>query len=212
MSSLNRKKKDGSVSERREADFYATPLKAVYPILQVPEIRDLLYPGVRILEPCAGDLAIIQALDDIQKGLDYTCMELREEEQIKWYAFAYARSLVLRGSCGQDFLHNWESKFPDLLFWDHTEPAYDLCMTNPPFSIWEDFLWKSLSLSDNVLFLLRLSVLGSKKRYHMWQERHPDIYVLRDRFSFTGDGKTDSDYYAWFYWHPKESGRWKVIA
>lgn len=81
-------------------------------------------------------------------------------------------------------------------------PTKDLIVTNPPFSLAEEFLTKSLSESeaDCVVYLLRLNYMGSKKRLDFWKENPPKkIIVLSKRPSFSGKG-TDATEYAWFCW------------
>lgn len=76
----------------------------------------------------------------------------------------------------------------------------DLIITNPPFSLAQEFLEKSLSEAKTVCYLLRLNFLESQKRYTWWQDKTPDkLLVLSKRPSFTGKG-TDSQAYAWFVW------------
>ncbi|AEY01494.1 hypothetical protein GU3_08690 [Oceanimonas sp. GK1] len=80
----------------------------------------------------------------------------------------------------------------------------DIIITNPPFSLTEAFIEKSLSeLSDNgtMAYLQRVNFLGSKKRVPFWQKvGFPDkspIIVPRPRFV---GGNSDSCEYAWFIW------------
>ena len=85
-----------------------------------------------------------------------------------------------------------------------TMGKFDLIVTNPPFSIAEDFLRKSIKECDDkgcVAYLLRINFLGSQKRKKLWQEiGTPNKFiVLSKRPSFTGKG-TDSTEYAWFIW------------
>lgn len=76
----------------------------------------------------------------------------------------------------------------------------DLIITNPPFSLAQEFLDKSLEEGKTVCYLLRLNFLGSQKRHEWWQGRTPDkLIVLSRRPSFTGKG-TDATEYAWFVW------------
>ena len=81
---------------------------------------------------------------------------------------------------------------------------HDIIITNPPFSLWREFLEKSLSEADTVVYLLRLNVFGSGKqtnRADFWNAHRPThIFALEDRPSFTGDGKTDGCDYAWVAW------------
>jgi hypothetical protein len=78
----------------------------------------------------------------------------------------------------------------------------DLIVTNPPFSIAEDFLTKSLSEAHTVIYLLKTAFLASKQRYPMWQAIRPPnkVLILSARPSFTGDGRTDGQEYAWYCW------------
>lgn len=78
------------------------------------------------------------------------------------------------------------------------EPV-DLIITNPPFSIAQEFLRKSLDEARCVCYLLRLSYLGSKGRKAFWRENTPTHQMVIDRPSFTGQG-TDNSEYAWFCW------------
>ncbi|WP_436663579.1 hypothetical protein ACOALA_13645 [Alicyclobacillus acidoterrestris] len=77
---------------------------------------------------------------------------------------------------------------------------YDFIITNPPFSLAQEFVEKSLTLANCVIMLLRLNFLASGKRKEFW-EKHPPtaIHVLTKRPSFTGTG-TDATDYAWFVW------------
>lgn len=85
------------------------------------------------------------------------------------------------------------------------ELAPDLILGNPPYKLAEAFIRKSLLLleSDGVLlFLLRLAYLESADRgYGLWKDIPPqDVWVLSERPSFTGDGKTDATAYAIYSW------------
>lgn len=85
---------------------------------------------------------------------------------------------------------------------DYLEIPYfvDLVITNPPFTLALEFLQKSLTEAETVIYLLRLNFLGSQKRKPFWQANPPShTMVLSKRPSFTGNG-TDSIEYAWFAW------------
>lgn len=79
------------------------------------------------------------------------------------------------------------------------DQKFDLIITNPPFSLAQEFLEKSLQESDLVFYLLRLNFLGSQKRKTFFNKvGTPDkLFILSKRPSFTGGG-TDSVEYAWF--------------
>ena len=76
----------------------------------------------------------------------------------------------------------------------------DAIITNPPFSLAQEFIDKSLGEASFVAYLLRLNFLGAQKRGPWWQGKEPThLYVLSKRPSFTGNG-TDATEYAWFVW------------
>lgn len=72
--------------------------------------------------------------------------------------------------------------------WDYlAAPLYpvDLCITNPPYDIATDFLTKSLREANCVVYLLRISYLGSAKRREFLTRNRPShLYVLSSRPSF----------------------------
>lgn len=202
MSSTGRSKKDGTKTPRRDKDFYATPLEAVYSLLNQPEIHELLCNTNVLYEPCAGDLAIVDAIRRRSLLPPWiVCSDVRPMYyHYKAYAHAWGITNLLANE--EDYLTSG------------TTPLGDnglLIITNPPFSLTMPMLQKSLTESSNVIYLMRLDILGSKARQNFWQTRKPDIYIMSKRHSFTGDGATDSCYYAWFWFHPNESGKWKVI-
>lgn len=83
-------------------------------------------------------------------------------------------------------------------------PSIDYIIGNPPYNEAEEHVRKALELVEfggMVAFLLRLGFLESQKRLAFWRE-HPAqrMYALVPRPSFSGDGKTDGQAYAWFVW------------
>lgn len=87
---------------------------------------------------------------------------------------------------------------------DYLEASFtkkDIIITNPPFSLTEEFVSKMFSeLADDgtLVFLQRVNFLGSLKRVDFWREiGFPDktpIIVPRPRFV---RGKSDSCEYVW---------------
>ena len=80
----------------------------------------------------------------------------------------------------------------------------DVIITNPPFSLTEEFLEKSLSeLADDgtLIYLQRLNYLGSIKRVPFWARvsfpQKTPVIIPRPRFV---GGGSDSCEYAWFIW------------
>lgn len=83
----------------------------------------------------------------------------------------------------------------------HFMNTVDLIITNPPYFLALEFLEKSLSDAQTVIYLLRLNFLGSQKRHKFWTLNPPShLFVLSKRPSFTDDNHTDSTEYAWFCW------------
>lgn len=76
----------------------------------------------------------------------------------------------------------------------------DLIITNPPFSLAEKFLEKSLSEAKTVIYLERINWLGSQCRHLWWQNKIPThLLVLSKRPKFIKNG-SDACEYAWFCW------------
>lgn len=88
---------------------------------------------------------------------------------------------------------------------------YDCILTNPPFSLAQDFISHAINKAKyEVWMLLRLNLLGSQKRKGWWEDHKPNsLFILSKRPSFTGKG-TDACEYAWFYWS-KYRGRYSKI-
>lgn len=80
----------------------------------------------------------------------------------------------------------------------------DCIITNPPYSLAQEFVEKAHKDADVVIMLLRLGFLESSKRFDFWGEYPVDhLITLSKRPSFTGDGKTDGAGYAYFIWDPQ---------
>ncbi|MGY3887206.1 DNA methyltransferase [Aeromonas aquatica] len=82
--------------------------------------------------------------------------------------------------------------------------VYDLIVTNPPFSLTEAFIRKSLKElkpDGTLIYLQRVNFLGTAKRVPFWAEvGFPDktpVLVPRPRFV---RGGTDSCEYCWYIW------------
>lgn len=72
-------------------------------------------------------------------------------------------------------------------------------ITNPPFSLAQEFLEKSLREAQFVAYLLRVNFIGSQRRFEFWQGNEPThLFGLSRRPDFSGGG--DACEYAWFVW------------
>ena len=168
-------------TKRRESDFYATPLKTVYSLLSN---YSEIYSEDLILEPSAGNGNIIEALRSVGYDNYIEAVEIRPEEFGNLYPIASAVSCC-------DYLTEF------------TGEGYDVIIGNPPYSLAQEFIDKSLGIlrpGGRLIFLLRTSFLESQKRFSWWQDKLPNkLYVLNERPSFTGKG-TDASSYSWFIW------------
>lgn len=169
-------------SKRVESDFYATPLESIYALL---DNYDGIKPTDCILEPSAGNGNIIKALRDKGYNNLIHAIECRPEESDALEKAGADLILI------SDFLEV-DSKI-----------KYDVIIGNPPYSLAQEFIDKSLSLLNpggRLIFLLRTNFLESKKRFAWWQNKLPSgLYVLNKRPSFTRKG-TDATSYSWFIW------------
>ena len=168
-------------AKRKDADYYATPRNAINSLLKNYKIAD---PGDLILEPSAGNGAIIEAIRANGYMNHIHAIEIREEEQEA--LLRHADSIAI-----QDYM-NTDSK-----------EKFNVIIGNPPFSLAQEFIEKSLEIlhpEGKLIFLLRTNFLESKKRFEWWQDKLPTrLYVLSSRPSFTGKG-TDATSYSWFIW------------
>ena len=171
----------GRGAQRRAFDFYATPLESVFSFL---DNFDNISLSDRILEPSAGNGNIIRALRSRGYTNRIDAVEIRPEEweQLK----DIADEVIL------DDFFNYEP-----------ETLYDVIIGNPPYSLAQEFIDKSLNLlapGGLLIFLLRTAFLESEKRFLWWQEHPPSgLYTLHKRPKFTGKG-TDATSYSWFVW------------
>jgi len=183
----------GRGAKRSDADFYPTPASATLAIL-----RALALPGGRWLEPSAGDGAIIRAVNAMRSDVRWTACELRMECAPRLAAVDRTAEIV----AGVNFLTA-----------DITQ-RFDVALLNPPFCDAVAFIAKCLDCADWVVALERVNFLGSAGRNRFWREHAPDLYLLPERPSFTGEG-TDATEYAWFVWppggHDRSAGRIEVL-
>ena len=211
MSSTNRGGK------RRPSDYYPTPawcvdrlLEELYPAREaLGGQTGLPYRG-QWVEPCAGSGAIIRA----SQAWMSRCQHRRFE--VGWTAtelpgpdFPPARYQELRAT-GADVM------LGDCLTWAPETGRFDVCLTNPPYGNGqaEAFVRWGLANASCSIMLLRLGFLASAQRCALMRENPPDVFVLRNRPSFTANGRTDSADYAWFVWRQpsgRRSGRVKVL-
>lgn len=184
--------------ERVRLDQYPTPAWCVRRLL---ETDALPLPGSasgmnRWLDPCAGRGNLIAVVNEWYKSKNKITVPGSTDGVIPAW-----RSVEIDG-----FLHRenpYNCLLGDFLRPDTLPSAYteaDVIITNPPYSLAQEFIEASLRCAKIVAMLLRLNFLASETR-HAFFEKHgmPDVYVLPNRPSFVG-GKTDATEYAWMVW------------
>lgn len=176
--------------ERERDDVYYTPAWCVRALL-----RAVRLPGGLWLEPACGEGAIVRAVEAERPG------------QQEWFGYDLrpdAIGVVL------DSLDVEHSRFAcgDFLA-DRFGKRYSVAITNPPYSLAQEFVERCLSLASVTVMLLRLNWLGSQRRAAFLRAHMPDVYVLPRRPSFV-HGATDACEYAWLVWSPIASGVGRV--
>ena len=170
---------------RRTGDFYPTPQVAIRELLFeiAPQLPDR---HVIVIDPAAGRGALLDAVNVFDPSLRCIGAEINAEH------VAYVRKAhqCIEG----DFLGHISVLAPDL--W----------LSNPPYSLAQEFVTKMLGNRGPgtiTAVLLRVGFLGSQKRQAWWQAHPPAaLRILSARPSFTDDGRTDNSEYAWYIWNP----------
>lgn len=81
----------------------------------------------------------------------------------------------------------------------------DWVITNPPFNAAFKILQHALAFAPNVAMLLRISFFEPTKERGPWLREHaPDHLIYLPRYSFTGNGKSDSTTCVWGIWAERE--------
>jgi hypothetical protein len=217
-------------ASRENLDFYPTPAWATDLLLDA--LEPYSWRHARVLEPAAGDGAIVKRL--LARGAS--------PENIDAIEFDVARAtkvheIVTCECCS--FLDEPE---------DPRVP-FDLIVTNPPFALAADFARVALGMAGDrgtVALLLRLNWLGSQERAAFHRAHPSDILLLPKRPEFTASmsctakkkgctyretlpieaprpkncpkcgartacSTTDSIEYAWFVWGPGRGNRWSIL-
>jgi predicted RNA methylase len=164
----------GRGSERRERDFYPTPPEATRLIL--PHIP---YPRT-VLEPACGSGHIMEQLIDYWPlGCEIHGIEIdgsRVSQSLERFRHLSGVNVV-------------EADFLGSNSWNH----FDLIVTNPPFSLAQEFVEHSCRFADRAVMLLPLNFLASAGRKAFWRKYPANVYVLPKRPSFVHSLKCTGD-------------------
>lgn len=193
----------GVRGDREEGDAYYTPPWAVRAFLSAFHPHLGPTDWLRVLEPSCGRGAVLREL--VAAGIS--------NERI-WGVDIDVEAAIACRSAGFEYV-----ACADYL----TIPLarrFDLVIGNPPYSLAEEFIRRSLDLlkdSGRCAFLLRLNFLEGQKRAPWLRQHVPDVYVLPRRPSFYASGpkkgKTDGTAYAWMVWAraPRTTGTVQIL-
>lgn len=170
---------------RNRHDTYPTPL---WVLDRVIEKLPILLEAKSVLEPAADDGRLLKRIRERGLRVPMTAVDVRVQPPI----------------AGLTQIHG------DFLSWETSE-RFDLAVTNPPFRLAMPMIERAMQLAKHVVFLLRLNFIGSRARHSFMRRWTPDVYVVPDRPSFTGDGQTDSVEYGWFHFHANSRGFWRLL-
>jgi hypothetical protein len=169
-------------------DNFYTPFSMTEQLL---ENEDFDYTK-SILEPSSGNGAIVKTLRKYFKDISYSDLNLEEKLDNGIHSF------------GCDFLTDWESRL------------YDCIITNPPYSLWDEFVKKAKEISKiKFAFLGRLEFLTGISRYEnklYFDEYYPltriHIFVRKANLSFTDADKTKIKEHEIYYPKLREDGKY----
>lgn len=162
---------------------YQTPRWAIDRYLETEP--EFLEDAKHIVEPNAGEGRIVGALQDY--GYDATIWSFEIQKKYEAGLKALSAGPVFIGDC-----FDLVDEVPD-------EEGIVL-ITNPAFPISFDLMRAYWGVVDHIVFLHRISFLGTQKRYSWFKDHTPHVSMLPDRPSFTADGNNDQEYYAWMHW------------
>jgi hypothetical protein len=188
---------------RRDLDFYQTASWQVDALVDyVPEIKG------NICFPCIGDGSLLNAL-----------LKQRKDGS---YIFHPGNTPIITNDINTDRFATTHGDARLPVTWqnmrEHLDPhngdpdTFDWAIENPPFNIEIDILMEAYKhVRYGVIFMSRLSFVepvGSQKRKGVmstprgpWLKEHPIFkQVVLERYSFTGDGASDSVTTAWNVW------------
>jgi len=177
--------------ERKPSDLYPTPVDGTESL--VPALKAMRRPDgkpiKRVWEPACGDGRLARVLE--WHGFEVIATDLRE-----YPGFGYG---------GLDFLKDTpENKWG----WDIGE--IDAIVTNPPFSLAEEFIRRALTFTPNVAMLLKQTYwnVGGRSR-GLWFDHMPDLELkLTWRLAFLAGERGNSPLMdcMWAVWNGDNTG------
>jgi hypothetical protein len=173
--------------ERDPLDYYPTPGPTIRAILPYLNLRR----ESAVLDPACGDGSILDEARAWAKCATLGC----EIDAGRASAARSKQHLIVTGDALAMGPGDW--------------PACTHIIGNPPFGLMMPFIETSLSARKHVAcWLLPIDFVSSDERREFNRKNPSDFHVVK-RPSFSGDGDTDAQNYAWFVW--PGTGRWRVI-
>lgn len=155
--------------------------------------KNYTFDAVTILEPCVGEGHIAKTVNEILNKREITVLDLVDR--------GYPNTII------QDFL-TWK-----------TDKRFDGIITNPPYSLAQEFAEKGFQLLENhgkMVLFLKLQFLEGKKRKEFFKKYPPKyIYVFSSRMATWNNGKpldpngkkwATTMCHAWFIWEKGFNG------
>jgi hypothetical protein len=174
---------------RHKDDYYVTPQDTIIEFL---EAWRKLEPGAldafHILDPCAGGCA--------KHGMAYP--EALERMGVPDY---HITTNDIRGDSPA-------SGHRDYLMTGDVNLRYNLIISNPPFSLGQEFVeqaFRDVHPGGRVAFFFRLTFFGSQKRRAWWQSHMPRyvfVHSKRPKLDPNTPSGNDSCDYAHVVWYP----------
>ena len=166
------------LDDRPKGDKYMTPKSLIW---TAKDIIDSEFPaGVEILEPCCGDSAISEELEDRYKLIEND----------------------LYGVFGKDYL-------TDKFFLN-----FNYVITNPPFSLWDEFINRAKDHCLKFMFIGRLNYFGTNSRYQgdIWKYLK-SVSIFNRYVDYQTGYRKDGNFHlgsqstAWFLWDVEYRGK-----
>lgn len=166
------------MSKRTPLDAYFTPPWQTAALLKRFPIEGSVF------EPCAGDLSIVRVLSESAPRVQGIYTNDIDPDRKTNHHLDAAR---------QD---SWE-KFPQC----------DYVITNPPFNKALDIArYGFFTFRKAMVLLLRISFMEPTQARQLWLMSHPPhAMIVLPRWSYKGNGSTDSVTTAWFIWQRGKS-------
>lgn len=93
---------------------------------------------------------------------------------------------------------------------DKADFYFDMIITNPPYSLKNEFLRKCYEYNKPFALLLPITALEGIERGKMFKEKGISVVVFDKRINFTNDGRKRSGCWfntSWFLWNVNENNK-----